>query len=198
MKRCLLIAISAVMAMNTWAGEPAGTTAAKEAAVLKTSEGELVLELWSDVAPKTVENFKKLAGQGFYDGTAFHRIIKGFMIQGGDPNTKDPAKEDQYGRGGPGYTIKGEVNQRSHVRGVISMANSGHPDTAGSQFFICLASAPHLNRGYTAFGKLVKGDDVLTKLGDTPVTRTPRGEASKPTRRVELLSVKIVSLNDIK
>jgi peptidyl-prolyl cis-trans isomerase B (cyclophilin B) len=198
MKRLLLTCMSLVASVGTWAAQGAETAEPNEVAVLQTSEGTLVLELWSDVAPKTVENFKKLANKGFYDGTAFHRIIKGFMIQGGDPNTKDPTKEKDFGKGGPGYTIKGEVNQRPHVRGVISMANSGHPDTAGSQFFICLASASHLNRGYTAFGKLLKGDEVLTKLGDTPVTRTDRGETSRPTRRVELVSVKIAPREELK
>src|SRR5438093_1528228 len=112
------------------------TTNQNEVAVLKTSAGEMVIEFWPDVAPKTVENFKKLAREGFYDGTAFHRIIKGFMIQGGDPNTKDPAKEDTYGTGGPGYQIKAEFNDRSHQRGVLSMARSSDPNSAGSQFFI--------------------------------------------------------------
>ena len=112
---------------------------AKEVAVIKTSEGEMVCELWPDVAPKTVENFKKLANSGFYDGTAFHRIIKGFMIQGGDPLTKDPRESSRYGTGGPGYKIKAEFNDRPHERGVLSMARSQDPDSAGSQFFICLA-----------------------------------------------------------
>src|SRR5678810_419494 len=100
---------------------------------------------WPDVAPKTVENFKKLAKQGFYDGTAFHRIVKGFMIQGGDPTTKDLNRVDEYGMGGPGYKIKAEFNNRKHVRGVLSMARSGHPDSAGSQFFIMLDPAPGLD-----------------------------------------------------
>src|SRR5215471_6712897 len=95
------------------------SAATNEVAVIKTTEGTMVLEFWSDVAPKTVENFKALARKGFYDGTAFHRVIKGFMIQGGDPNTKDPAKSDTYGGGGPGYTIKAEFNNRKHERGVI-------------------------------------------------------------------------------
>jgi hypothetical protein len=95
-----------------------------EVAVINTTEGEMVIEFWPDVAPKTVENFKKLAKQGFYDGTCFHRVIKGFMIQGGDPLTKDRGKEDMWGTGGPGYQIKAEFNDRSHVRGVISMARS--------------------------------------------------------------------------
>jgi peptidyl-prolyl cis-trans isomerase B (cyclophilin B) len=172
-----------------------------EVAVLETSAGEMVIEFWPEVAPKTVENFKKLARAGFYDGTAFHRIIDGFMIQGGDPNTKDPAKESEYGQGGPGYTIQGEVNNRAdrhHTRGVISMANSGSPDTAGSQFFICLADLPQLDGGYTTFGKLIKGDDVLTKLGKSPVKPDPRGEPSWPLNRVGLDSVKIVPADSIK
>ena len=115
------------------------TSTSNEVAVIKTSEGEMVVQFWTDAAPKTIENFKKLARQGFYDGTIFHRIIKGFMIQGGDPNSKDPAKEDSYGQGGPGYKIKAEFNDHSHDRGVISMARSADPDSAGSQFFICLA-----------------------------------------------------------
>lgn len=180
------------------AAEKKSETPAKEVAVMKTTEGEMVIEFWSDVAPKTVENFKKLSKDGFYDGTAFHRIIKGFMIQGGDPLTKDVTKEARWGTGDPGYKIKGEVNGRSHTRGVLSMANSGHPDTAGSQFFICLGDAPHLNAGYTAFAKVIKGEDVLMKIGDTPVVRSARGEPSKPTKRVEITSVKIVPADSIK
>jgi peptidyl-prolyl cis-trans isomerase B (cyclophilin B) len=172
--------------------------AAKEVAVLKTSAGEIVVEFWPDVAPKTVENFKKLASKGFYDGTAFHRIIKGFMIQGGDPNTKDPSKEAVYGQGGPGYQINAEFNDRKHERGVLSMARSSDPNSAGSQFFICLGDASFLNGKYTAFGKVIKGDDVLGKLGDTPVGPGSGGENSKPQQRVELLSVKIVPADSIK
>src|SRR5689334_8773494 len=109
------------------------TGAAKEVAVIKTSMGEMVIEFWPDVAPKTVENFKSLAKKGFYDGTAFHRIIKDFMIQGGDPLTKDASQEGRWGTGDPGYKIKAEFNERSHTRGVISMARSNDPDSAGSQ-----------------------------------------------------------------
>src|SRR5467141_3558754 len=113
------------------------STQLNEVAVIKTTAGELVLEFWPDVAPKTVENFKALSKKGFYDGTAFHRIIKGFMIQGGDPFSKDLTKEDLWGNGDPGYKIKAEFNDHPHVRGVISMARSANPDSAGSQFFIC-------------------------------------------------------------
>jgi peptidyl-prolyl cis-trans isomerase B (cyclophilin B) len=170
----------------------------KEVAVLKTSDGEMVVEFWTEVAPKTVENFKKLARQGFYDGTAFHRIIKGFMIQGGDPNTKDLSNESSYGIGGPGYKIAAEFNDRPHIRGVLSMARSADPNSAGSQFFICLGTASSLDHQYTAFGKVIKGLDVLDKIGNTPVTRSASGETSKPTTRVALESVKVVPADSVK
>ena len=163
-----------------------------ELAHITTTEGEMVIEFWPEVAPNTVANFKKLASQGFYDGTCFHRIIKGFMIQGGDPLTKDPSKEGHWGTGGPGHTIKAEFNDRSHQRGVISMARSSHPDSAGSQFFICDGDAAFLDRQYTAFGKLVRGDGVLAKIADTPVGPGGGGEQSKPRKRVGVVSIKIV------
>jgi len=172
--------------------------ASNEVAVIKTSEGDMVVQFWNDAAPNTIENFKKLARSGFYDGTIFHRIVKGFMIQGGDPNSKDLGKESSYGEGGPGYKIKAEFNDRSHEHGVISMARSSDPDSAGSQFFICLASVPRLDHQYTIFGRLIKGDDVLEKIGDTPVTRSSTGENSKPTKRVVIESIKIVPADSIK
>ena len=171
---------------------PMPTTTQNEVAVIKTTEGEMTVEFWSDVAPKTVENFKKLARDGFYDGTAFHRIIKGFMIQGGDPLTKNPAMESRWGTGDPGYKIKAEFNDKSHQRGVLSMARSNDPDSAGSQFFICLGNASFLDRKYTAFGKVIKGDDVLGKIGDTPTQPGSGGENSKPKTRIGVESVKIV------
>jgi peptidyl-prolyl cis-trans isomerase B (cyclophilin B) len=166
---------------------------AKEVAVIKTSAGDMVIEFWPDVAPKTVANFKKLAKQGFYDGTAFHRVIKGFMIQGGDPLTKDPSKEATWGTGDPGYKIDAEFNDKSHVRGVISMARSNDPNSAGSQFFICHGNPTFLDHQYTAFGKLIKGDDVLEKIANTP-THPP----DRPDTRQEVISVKIVPADSIK
>ena len=195
----------AVVAGSTFAQEKKEADAKKpeaastnEVAVLKTSAGEMVLEFWPDVAPKHVENFKKLARQGFYDGTAFHRIIKGFMIQGGDPLTKDPSKEEMFGTGDPGYKIPAEFNDRKHVRGVLSMARSRDPNSAGSQFFVMLGAAPSLDNQYTAFGKLIKGEEVLAKIGETPVGPSRSGEPSKPRERVELQSVKIVPADSVK
>jgi peptidyl-prolyl cis-trans isomerase B (cyclophilin B) len=162
-----------------------------EVAIIETDKGQMVLEFWEDVAPKTVENFKKLAGEGFYDGTAFHRVVKGFMIQGGDPLTKDASTEDLWGTGDPGYKIKAEFSARPHKRGVISMARSQHPDSAGSQFFICLGDASFLDNQYTAFGTLNSGDDVLGAIGDIETVQSNGGEKSKPTERIGVVSVKI-------
>ena len=163
-----------------------------EVAVIKTTAGEMVVEFWPDVAPKTVENFKTLAKKGFYDGTAFHRVIKGFMIQGGDPLTKDASKEAAWGTGDPGYKIKAEFNERSHTRGVLSMARSNDPDSAGSQFFICHGSPTFLDRKYTTFGKLIKGDDVLEKIATTP-THPP----DRPDTRQGVESIKIVPADSV-
>ena len=163
-----------------------------EVAVITTEHGDMVIEFWSDVAPKTVENFKKLAGEGFYDGTAFHRVIKGFMIQGGDPFTRDQDEEYRWGTGDPGYKIKAEFNDRKHQRGVISMARSQNPDSAGSQFFICHGEAAFLDGQYTCFGQLIKGDEVLEAIATCEVKRGGGGENSRPARRQEVKSVKIV------
>jgi len=165
-----------------------------ERAVIETTAGSLVLELWTDVAPGTVENFKKLANEGFYDETCFHRIIKGFMIQGGDPLTKDPSRLPVWGTGGPGYKIKAEFNDKPHVRGVISMARSRDPNSAGSQFFICLAEVSQLNGQYTAFGQLAEGDEILGAIGDTPTMDSPSGEKnSRPTVRIGVTSIRVES-----
>ena len=172
---------------------PTATTDQKEVAVITTTEGTMVAEFWPEVAPKTVENFKKLAREGFYDGTAFHRVIKGFMIQGGDPLTKDESKQARWGTGDPGYKIKAEFSEKSHTRGVLSMARSQDPDSAGSQFFICHGDPKFLDRQYTAFGKLIKGDDVLEKIATTPTT-TP----DRPLKRMNVESIKIVPAETIK
>ena len=152
----------------------------------------MTVAFWPEVAPKTVENFKTLAKKGFYDGTCFHRVIKGFMIQGGDPFTKDPGKESVWGTGDPGYKIKAEFNDRNHDRGVISMARSNNPDSAGSQFFICHGNPRFLDRQYTAFGKLIRGDDVLEKIATTP-THAP----DRPNKRMAVESIKIVPANSV-
>jgi peptidyl-prolyl cis-trans isomerase B (cyclophilin B) len=165
-----------------------------EVAVITTTQGEMIVEFWPDVAPATVENFKKLAKAGYYDGTCFHRVIKGFMIQGGDPLTKDPAKESQWGTGDPGYKIKAEFNDRPHVRGVLSMARSGHPDSAGSQFFVMLETSSHLDGQYTGFGALIKGEEILVAIGETPCGGPQR---SSPETRMGVESIKIVPRDSI-
>jgi len=166
---------------------------ADEVAVLETSKGRMVAEFWEKDAPKTVANFKKLARQGFFDGTGFHRIIKGFMIQGGDPNSKNPSAAN-LGTGGPGYTIADEFNSHPHVKGVLSMANTGTPNSAGSQFFVMHGTAPSLDGHYTAFGHLISGMDVLDKIANSQTGPNPSmpGENSKPIDWTTLKSVKIM------
>jgi peptidyl-prolyl cis-trans isomerase B (cyclophilin B) len=169
---------------------------AAEVAVLKFKDfGDIVVEFFPDVAPKTVENFKKLAKDKFYDGTQSHRLIPGFMIQLGDPLTRDASKEAFWGTGDPGYKIKAEFNDRSHDKGVLSMARSANPDSAGSQFFICFKRVAHLDRQYTVFGKVLKGLDVLDKLEAVPVGGA---QGSKPQRPVLVESIKIVPADSIK
>jgi peptidyl-prolyl cis-trans isomerase B (cyclophilin B) len=164
---------------------------AKELAVIQTSEGRMVVEFWPDAAPKTVQHFQKWAREQYYDGVTFHRIVRDFMIQTGDPSTKTGAPAGSPN--GPGYTIPAEFHPRPHVRGVLSMARYDDPDSAGSQFFICLRDAPHLDGKYTAFGRLIQGDYVLEKIGQTPTEPAqPGGENSRPTRRVWIDSIRIV------
>ncbi|PYL06064.1 MAG: peptidylprolyl isomerase [Verrucomicrobia bacterium] len=194
----ILLLASAAFAAEEKKEEKTTVNTSNEVAVIKTSEGDMVVEFWNDAAPNTIENFKKLARSGFYNGTIFHRIVKGFMIQGGDPNTKDASKESSYGTGDPGYKIKAEFNDHSHDRAVISMARGPDPDSAGSQFFICLAPQPRLDHQYTTFGKLMKGDDVLEKIGNTPVTRNSTGEMSKPSKRFTIEKIDIVPADSVK
>ena len=131
---------------------------------IQTKFGDIALEFFSDAAPKTVENFKKLAGSGFYDGTAFHRIVPGFVIQGGDPLTKSVANKNRWGTGGPGWNVKAEFNKNKHSRGVLSMARSSDPNSAGSQFFIVLKDANFLDGQYTVFGRVTSGMEAVDKI----------------------------------
>jgi len=154
-------------------------------AIIETKFGNIELKFFPDVAPNHVKNFVDLAKKGFYDGTTFHRVIPGFMIQGGDPNSKNPDKAS-HGTGGPGYQVKAEFNATPHKRGVLSMARAGHPDSAGSQFFICVADAPFLDRQYTAFGEVVSGMEVADKI-----VSQPRDSRDNPNERIEI-KVKII------
>jgi peptidyl-prolyl cis-trans isomerase B (cyclophilin B) len=153
---------------------------AETKAVIETKFGNMELRFFPDVAPNHVNNFINLAKKGFYDGTTFHRVIPGFMIQGGDPNSKDP-DSPRLGMGGPGYTVKAEFNNRPHKRGILSMARAADPDSAGSQFFICVADAPFLDRQYTVFGEVVSGMDVADKI-----VSQPRDAGDKPDERIEM------------
>jgi len=132
-------------------------------AIIETNQGKIEFNLLPDIAPETVRNFKKLANSGYYDGTLFHRVIPGFMIQGGDPNTKQPDKS-KWGQGGPGYSIKAEFSSRSHLSGIVSMARATDPDSAGSQFFIVTTDSTFLNGKYTVFGEVTEGMDVAEKI----------------------------------
>jgi len=132
-------------------------------ATIETNQGKIEFNLLPDLAPETVRSFIKLANSGFYDGTLFHRVIPGFMIQGGDPNTKQPDKS-KWGQGGPGYSLKAEFSSRSHLSGVVSMARATDPDSAGSQFFIVTTDSTFLNGQYTVFGEVTEGMDVADKI----------------------------------
>ena len=165
-----------------------GTSAlAGKIAVIETRLGNIELEFLKDKAPGHVKNFKDLASKGFYDGTTFHRVIPGFMIQGGDPNSKSEDRSS-HGMGGPGYTIKAEFNDTPHDRGVLSMARSQDPNSAGSQFFIVVKDAHFLDGKYTAFGRVISGMDVADKIVNSPTDRN-----DNPNDRIEMKSFKIVS-----
>jgi len=152
-----------IMSTDTYA-----FAADKVTAVMTTSEGQVILELDAQNAPATVENFVTLAESGFYNGTKFHRVIPNFMIQGGDPLTKDDSMKDRWGTGGPGYTFSDEIHESNHnVVGTISMANAG-PNTNGSQFFINVANNNFLDEKHTVFGSVVSGMDVVEKIVNVP------------------------------
>ncbi|MCH2160451.1 MAG: peptidylprolyl isomerase [Phycisphaerales bacterium] len=153
-------------------------------AIIETSHGSITVELWDDVAPNHVENFLELARKGFYDGLSFHRIVPGFVIQGGCPNGT--------GTGGPGHSVNAEFNDREHVKGVLSMARSAHPDSAGSQFFICLGRehCQHLDGDYTAFGAVVDGLDAVDQIADVEIdghSGAPVGEPPRMTGGIKPL-----------
>jgi peptidyl-prolyl cis-trans isomerase B (cyclophilin B) len=156
--------------------------AVRPRAVLQTRLGEIEIEFFTDKAPGHVKNFLDLARKGFYDGTTFHRVIPGFMIQGGDPNTRDPkAPRSQHGTGGPGHTVKAEFNDTSHKRGIVSMARAQDPDSGGSQFFIVVKDSPYLDRNYTAFGQVVRGIEVADKI-----VNLPRDRNDNPNERIDM------------
>ncbi len=153
---------------------------AKEIAVIETKFGKIGVEFFEDKAPGHVKNFKDLAKKGFYDGTIFHRVIPGFMVQGGDPNTKSDDRSN-HGMGGPGYSIKAEFNDTPHKRGILSMARSQDPNSAGSQFFIVVKDAAFLDGQYTAFGKVLSGMAVADQI-----VNAPRDRRDNPNERIEM------------
>ena len=154
-------------------------------AIIETNLGIIVFKLLPDLAPETVRNFEKLAKDGFYDGTLFHRVIPGFMIQGGDPNTKSGNKST-WGTGGPGYTIKAEFSSRSHHRGIVSMARAQDPNSAGSQFFIVTTDSTFLDRQYTVFGEVTEGMDVADKI-----VKLQRDGNDCPLQEAKMIHVKV-------
>jgi len=154
-------------------------------ATIETNFGNIILELMPETAPETVRNFVKLAKSSFYDGVLFHRVIPGFMIQGGDPNTKKPDKS-KWGTGGPGHNIKAEFSSRSHLRGIVSMARATDPNSAGSQFFIVTTDSTFLDRQYTVFGRVLEGMTIADKI-----VNLPRDKNDCPLQEAKILRVSI-------
>jgi peptidyl-prolyl cis-trans isomerase B (cyclophilin B) len=152
----------------------------EQRAIIHTTLGDITLKFFPGVAPNHVNNFIELAKKGFYNGTIFHRVVPKFVIQGGDPNSKDPDRS-KHGMGGPGYNVKAEFSSIPHKRGTLSMARSAHPDSAGSQFFICVADASFLDGKYTVFGEVVKGMEVADKI-----VSQPRDKNDNPNDRIEM------------
>lgn len=155
---------------------------------IKTEFGDITVEFYSDDAPKTVENFKKLAKIGFYDGLIFHRIVPGFVIQGGDPHTKQLSNKVKWGTGGPGWNVKAEFNKNTHSRGILSMARSQDPDSAGSQFFIILKDSKFLDGKYTVFGKVISGMDIVDKIA---AIRTDSADAPIDIEQAKMIKVAV-------
>ncbi len=189
---CFLLVIMMFLTVSVYGGMKNKHFSKKEIkqmseakAVIETKFGDIEIKFFPDVAPNHVNNFIELSKKGFYDATIFHRVIPGFMIQGGDPNSKN-ADKSSHGMGSPGYTVKAEFNNKSHKKGTLSMARSADPDSAGSQFFICIADAPHLDGKYTVFGEVVSGMDIADKI-----VSQPRDRRDNPDERVEM-KIKIV------
>ena len=153
---------------------------------IETNFGKILFKLLPELAPETVRNFEKLSKERFYDETLFHRVIPGFMIQGGDPNTKTDNK-GSWGTGGPGYNLKAEFSSRSHLRGIVSMARSQDPDSAGSQFFIVTADSTFLDRQYTVFGEVTEGMDIADKI-----VNLEKDGNDCPLEKVQMLHVTVV------
>lgn len=181
-------------AAETSPGSAESINARNARAIIKTKFGDIEIKFLPEVAPNHVENFIKLAKSGFYNGTIFHRVIPGFMIQGGDPNTKDSLKKNAYGQGGPGHNVKGEFSDLPHKRGMVSMARANDPDSAGSQFFLVVEDSRFLDRKYTIFGEVVKGIGVADKIVALPrvmcqtgaPTPADKGPCDNPIDRVEM------------
>ncbi len=176
--------VSAGVSVDARAGAARAIPVAEEKAprvMIKTKFGDMELVLFPKLAPKHVESFLALAQKGFYNGTIFHRVIPGFMIQGGDPNTKDPSNRAAYGTGGPGYTLPAEFSKIRHEPGIVSAARTADPDSAGSQFFIMVGKAPTLDGQYTVFGEVVSGMEVANTI-----VRQPRDRKDNPLERIEI------------
>ena len=180
----VVVFLAGVTGERVLAGNPQALQVAEgkaPRAIITTKFGQMELVFFPELAPKHVESFLNLAKKEFYNGTIFHRVIPGFMIQGGDPNTKDPSKRHLYGMGGPGYTLPAEFNRIPHERGIVSAARAADPNSAGSQFFIMVGKAPSLDGQYTVFGEVVKGIEVAEKI-----VRQPRDPRDNPLERIEI------------
>jgi peptidyl-prolyl cis-trans isomerase B (cyclophilin B) len=193
MKRILLVMIFFVFSLSLFTSESFSQEVryrkfsseevkkmSEQQAIIRTNLGDITLKFFPEVAPNHVNNFIELAKKGFYNGTTFHRVVPKFVIQGGDPNSKNPDRS-KHGMGGPGYQVKAEFNKKPHRRGTLSMARSAHPDSAGSQFFICVADIPSLDGQYTVFGEVVKGIEVADKI-----VSQPRDGNDNPKDRIEM------------
>jgi peptidyl-prolyl cis-trans isomerase B (cyclophilin B) len=183
LKKIIISFLFVIISSNVMADEATAN------AVIETNLGNIELRFFPDIAPKHVENFLSLAKSGFYDGTIFHRVIPGFMIQGGDPNTKGTDKS-KYGQGGPDHSVKAEFSKRTHSRGILSMARSSNPDSAGSQFFIVVQDSKFLDGQYTVFGEVVSGMDVADKI-----VSQKRDARDNPLERIEM-KVRVLGLEE--